>query len=314
MIKIKSIVKFLAYILLYYVLSRINVLVHELTHVLVAYLAGSKVIKVHISLLPFTTSYVVVSEIPKGHYGTLFFTAGILANTIQLAIFSLLSAKIRSSLLKKIFLLESLALVLALSVYGCYMLVFSSGDLVVFKGYEVYCLFLILLPIIFETLLGDLWIENFGKYVPWNFLLIIAAFPPIVMDKDPLLEVLFSVLLFFHLLVPLMLRYGKVASKHSLFHYTLPPKLVRDKIPELCPDRCYRTAKDHEIKKFILKKIVEEALELYKSESPEEIADLLEIIEKCIETFQFDESMIEEIKNKKRLERGGFLKGYILER
>jgi|GEM_PF-2568003 len=311
--RLKLIGKFLAYVGLYYVLSRLNVVVHELSHALVAYLSGVEILKIHISLIPYSTSYVIVERIPPDIYGPLFYLAGIIANLIQLIAFSFLSFKTRG-ILRRIFLLESLALTLALSVYGAYMSVFGRGDLTVFRGYPVYCFVLLTLPTIYEIVLGGLWVEEFGGYAPWNYVIIISLFPPVVMHMDTLLEMLFSVLILFHILVPLTARHRRLKDRDSLLYYTMPPKLVRDRIPDISPERSYKIAKEGELEELILRKIVEESLELYRKRSCDELADLLDIIEEYMMKKGIERHVIEEVRRQKRDVRGGFSKRYVLRR
>ena len=95
------------------------------------------------------------------------------------------------------------------------------------------------------------------------------------------------------------------------------PKLVRDKIPEIAEENNhspqYYEAEQPEVEDKVLDKICEEALELREDGSIKELADLLEVIEKYIQISEFDREKVEEIRSKKRSDRGGFKKNYILE-
>ncbi len=95
------------------------------------------------------------------------------------------------------------------------------------------------------------------------------------------------------------------------------PKLVRDKIPDIAEENNhnpqYHEAEQPEIEEKALDKICEEALELREDRTIEELADLLEVIEKYIQILEFDREKLEEIRSKKRSDRGGFEKNYILE-
>ena len=94
-------------------------------------------------------------------------------------------------------------------------------------------------------------------------------------------------------------------------------KLVRDRIPELirknggnpklhCAD-CITFG-------YALKnKLREEVEEFCQSEKPEEIADILEVIEEICRYHGFSQKSVERIKKKKAKEKGRFRKRIILE-
>lgn len=59
-------------------------------------------------------------------------------------------------------------------------------------------------------------------------------------------------------------------------------------------------------------KLIEEAEEFKKDESPEEMADMLEVIDALIGEYNFDLKKLMELKRKKRATHGGFGKRLIL--
>ncbi len=98
-------------------------------------------------------------------------------------------------------------------------------------------------------------------------------------------------------------------------------KLVRDKIPEIClkngaiPE--IRIAKDDkEYRIYLQKKIMEEALEIAKEKDinklKDEIADLVEIINRLIEMLGISKKEVEKIRKEKNKKRGSFHKRIIL--
>lgn len=97
----------------------------------------------------------------------------------------------------------------------------------------------------------------------------------------------------------------------------LQEKLVRDRIPEIIRKRGkvprVRIAREHEVDYLIRLKIVEEAQELLHSSSEEEIADVLEALEALLEHRGIDWSSVEATRARKKDERGGFEKRFVLE-
>jgi predicted house-cleaning noncanonical NTP pyrophosphatase (MazG superfamily) len=91
-------------------------------------------------------------------------------------------------------------------------------------------------------------------------------------------------------------------------------KLVRDRIPEILDRKgiAYekRTASDAEYKTELIKKLLEEAEEFSNAGDPEELADVLEVIE-ALKTLP-EYGSAESIRLKKREERGGFDEKLIL--
>lgn len=90
-------------------------------------------------------------------------------------------------------------------------------------------------------------------------------------------------------------------------------KLVRDKIPEMLDGKNVsykkRIADDEEYKIELIKKLKEEAEE-FQTGDIEELADVLEVILALKELPEYKN--VEEIREKKCIERGGFVKRIIL--
>ncbi len=94
-------------------------------------------------------------------------------------------------------------------------------------------------------------------------------------------------------------------------------KLVRDNIPEIIAAKG-GAAKTHvaEMVEFWAKlkeKLGEEVTEFLESESAEEIADILEVIDAILVYKGFDKEEVKMVQQKKREERGAFQKRIILE-
>jgi predicted house-cleaning noncanonical NTP pyrophosphatase (MazG superfamily) len=90
-------------------------------------------------------------------------------------------------------------------------------------------------------------------------------------------------------------------------------KLVRDRIPEIIRRRgktCgTRTLGDSEYKQALLMKLLEEAHEAANAPQSElvgELADLLEVVDALIETYDLDEAALDAVRILKREKRGGF--------
>ena len=92
---------------------------------------------------------------------------------------------------------------------------------------------------------------------------------------------------------------------------------MRDRIPEIIRQNGgnpqVRIATGSELDRLIRLKIVEEAKELLSSGEDEEIADVLEALEALLVHRSVDRAGIEDARLKKRQERGGFEKGFVLE-
>lgn len=97
-------------------------------------------------------------------------------------------------------------------------------------------------------------------------------------------------------------------------------KLVRDKIPEIILSKweeCeYFIADDVSYENALLAKVLEEALEVSKTENDkdlkEEIADLYEVIDTIVKNKNFSLDEILEIQKAKREKKWGFDKKIIL--
>jgi predicted house-cleaning noncanonical NTP pyrophosphatase (MazG superfamily) len=94
-------------------------------------------------------------------------------------------------------------------------------------------------------------------------------------------------------------------------------KLVRDLIPQLFAstghkNSYYYQASDQDFPEFLKKKLLEEVHEFIESESEEELADILEVIDALYKTYQLDKTRVAKIKDNKKATRGGFEKKLIL--
>lgn len=92
-------------------------------------------------------------------------------------------------------------------------------------------------------------------------------------------------------------------------------KLVRDKIPEILdakntPYEKRVAVTDEEYKSELIKKLREESDELSEAGDIEELADVIEVIETLKKLPEY--LNVEEIRQKKKEERGGFEKRIIL--
>lgn len=91
-------------------------------------------------------------------------------------------------------------------------------------------------------------------------------------------------------------------------------KLVRDRIPEMLDGKNIpyekRIANPDEYKIELIKKLAEEAREFEADGSVEELADVLEVIEALKKLPEYVD--VEEVKQKKKEERGGFEERIIL--
>ncbi len=85
-------------------------------------------------------------------------------------------------------------------------------------------------------------------------------------------------------------------------------KLVRDKIPEILDAKGIlyekRIASLEEYKTALIQKLLEEATEFAEAGSPEELADVMEVVVALRELPEF--ATVEELRIAKREERGGF--------
>lgn len=91
-------------------------------------------------------------------------------------------------------------------------------------------------------------------------------------------------------------------------------KLVRDNIPEILDAKGVpyekRIATDDEYHQELIKKLVEEAQEFAEAGTVEEFADVLEVVKTLRTLTPYKE--VEEIREKKVTERGGFNERIIL--
>ncbi len=95
-------------------------------------------------------------------------------------------------------------------------------------------------------------------------------------------------------------------------------KLVRDKIPKIIVSKggiaITHIAKDSEYWMKLKEKLLEEVNEFLSSESLEEIADILEVLDAICEYKKFRKKKLGRIKRDKAKERGCFKNRIILER
>ena len=94
-------------------------------------------------------------------------------------------------------------------------------------------------------------------------------------------------------------------------------KLVRDKIPEYIRKKggtpITHIANEAEYWEKLKEKLLEEIEEFKKDESPEEFADLLEVIDAMADYKKFNRQEVGEIREKKAAERGRFRDRIILD-
>lgn len=87
-------------------------------------------------------------------------------------------------------------------------------------------------------------------------------------------------------------------------------KLVRDKIIDIIKANGeipkYYKLSDEEFLNELHKKLLEEANEFIEEDSPEELADLLEVVYAIAKHKNIDMKQVEDIRLKKREKRGGF--------
>jgi len=93
-------------------------------------------------------------------------------------------------------------------------------------------------------------------------------------------------------------------------------KAIRDKIPEIISQagkKCnVKILSDDEFLEKLVEKLSEEVLEYKKSKSLEELADILEIIDRILKIKGIKKGKLEEIQIMKKDERGGFEKNLFL--
>ncbi len=93
-------------------------------------------------------------------------------------------------------------------------------------------------------------------------------------------------------------------------------KLIRDRIPEIIEDagKEYETkiVKDEDYFDALKDKLDEEVEEYQEEEEVEELADIMEVLDALMEWHGINREELEEIRRKKKEERGGFEKGLFL--
>lgn len=91
-------------------------------------------------------------------------------------------------------------------------------------------------------------------------------------------------------------------------------KLVRDKIPEILDEKGVsyekKIASPEEYKAELIKKLIEEIGEFSEDGNPEELADIIEVVEALKQLPEYKN--VENLRRKKCEERGGFEKRIIL--
>ena len=94
------------------------------------------------------------------------------------------------------------------------------------------------------------------------------------------------------------------------------PKLVRDYIPDQIAKNnlsvMYSFADEKDSKLYLERKLVEEVTEYLESNSPEELADILEVVFALAETKEISEKQLMKIRKSKRKKNGAFKNGIIL--
>ncbi len=103
--------------------------------------------------------------------------------------------------------------------------------------------------------------------------------------------------------------------KDTMIEYN---KLIRDKIPEIIKENggeceVFSVAGDS-LYRYLDKKLDEEISEFRESRSPEEIADVMEVLFAMAREKGVSEDELMKIRDEKRKKRGGFEKGLILVR
>lgn len=95
------------------------------------------------------------------------------------------------------------------------------------------------------------------------------------------------------------------------------PKLVRDRIPEIIEGNdetpVTRQLSDSEVVPFLRQKVEEEAREFAESGEAEELADLMEVIDRYLELQGVEREDIQELREQKNDERGAFSRNILLE-
>jgi predicted house-cleaning noncanonical NTP pyrophosphatase (MazG superfamily) len=96
----------------------------------------------------------------------------------------------------------------------------------------------------------------------------------------------------------------------------LKEKLVRDKIPDIIKENgeepVFDKLDDSEIVPYLIEKVSEEAEEFVEGGELEELADLLEVIDRFLELKGIGMEELQDLKEKKHEERGGFSENIVL--
>ena len=94
------------------------------------------------------------------------------------------------------------------------------------------------------------------------------------------------------------------------------PKLVRDYMPDQIAKNnlsvMYSFADEKDCKLYLERKLVEEVTEYLESNSPEELADILEVVFALAKTKDISEKQLMKIRKSKRKKNGAFKNGIIL--
>lgn len=95
-------------------------------------------------------------------------------------------------------------------------------------------------------------------------------------------------------------------------------KLVRDKIPEIIKNAGkefdIHYAKKEELTSLLEAKLQEEAKEFSEAKNLEELADILEVVFGLASAIGYSEEELLNKREQKKLERGGFKEGIVLEK
>lgn len=93
-------------------------------------------------------------------------------------------------------------------------------------------------------------------------------------------------------------------------------KLVRDKIPEIIKENGKHceilTVEETELNSYLENKLNEEVSEYLESKNLEELADIMEVLYGLAHSLGYSENDLNECRNMKYNERGGFKEGIIL--
>ena len=94
-------------------------------------------------------------------------------------------------------------------------------------------------------------------------------------------------------------------------------KLVRDKIPSIIKNAgdppTTHIAGDQEFVDALKAKLLEEVNEYIESKDPEELADILEVVHTLAKDHHLDPDQLEQLRQKKLGQKGGFDKRIILD-